>query len=643
MCGITGVVYTDRSHPIDRDLVRRLTATLSHRGPDADGYFFGEGAALGHRRLSIIDLSTGDQPIYNEDGSKVVVFNGEIYNFQALRSELEGYGHHFSTASDTEVILHAWEQYGDDFVGRLRGMFALAVWDLRRRRLLLARDRVGKKPLYYAHDAERLLFGSELKAVVADPSVKRAISLEAVDEYLTFGAVPAPRTIYQQVHQLPPAHYLVWEAGRARTVEYWDVTYSRAPARSAEDWLEEFESIMDEAVRLRLISDVPLGAFLSGGVDSTAVVAAMSAASDRPVATTTVTFGERAFDEAPHARAVARALGTDHQEIVVAPRALDILPTLVWHLDEPFADSSAIPTYYVARAARQRVTVALSGDGGDEVFAGYEWRYGLNLLEDRIRRRIPGVIRRNGIGPLAAIWPKADRLPRPLRWKHMLRNLSLEPEAAYFHDMSRFTPAEKLDLFTPGLRRSLHEHDPFVAFRAHFDRVRGADHLNRLLYVDLKTWLANDILVKVDRMAMASSLEVRSPLLDHHVIEFAAKLPPDLKFRNGTAKYLLKRYAERRAPASVIHRPKQGFSIPLADWLRTDLRPLGEDMLLSDRALGRGYFRPEMVHAMWRRHQERSRDHSRHLWALMVLELWHRLFVDQAPAAAPSPGATGRG
>ncbi|MGH7299623.1 MAG: asparagine synthase (glutamine-hydrolyzing), partial [Candidatus Rokuibacteriota bacterium] len=631
MCGISGVVYTDRSHPVDRELVRRLTSTLTHRGPDADGFLFGEGAALGHRRLSIIDLSTGDQPIYNEDRSKAVVFNGEIYNFVALRTELEQAGHRFSTASDTEVILHAWEEYGDGFVARLRGMFAFAAWDLRHRRLLLARDRVGKKPLYYAHDAERLLFGSELKAVVADPSVKRAISLEAVDDYLTFGAVPAPRTIYQHVQQLPPAHYLVWEHGRVRTVEYWDVTYREAPARSEAAWLEEFESIFEESVRLRLISDVPLGAFLSGGVDSTAVVAAMAAASDRPVATTTVTFGERAFDEAPHARAVAHDLGTDHQEVGVTPHAMDILPTVVWHLDEPFADSSAIPTYYVARAARQRVTVALSGDGGDEVFAGYEWRYGLNLLEDRLRRRIPGGLRRAALGPLSAVWPKADRLPRPLRWKYLLRNLSLEPEEAYFHDMSRFTPADKRDLLSPGFRQSLQGRDPFQIFRGHFDRVRGLDHLNRLLYVDLKTWLANDILVKVDRMAMASSLEVRSPLLDHHLIEFAATVPPDLKFRKGTAKYLLKRYAERRAPASAVYRPKQGFSIPLAAWLRTDLRSMAEDLLLSERALGRAYFQPEVVRTMWVRHQERTRDHAQHLWALMILELWHRLFVDQTP------------
>jgi asparagine synthase (glutamine-hydrolysing) len=640
MCGISGVVYADRSHPVDRELVRRMTGTLAHRGPDADGFLFGEGAALGHRRLSIIDLSTGDQPIYNEDRSRAVVFNGEIYNFRALRGELEARGHRFGTASDTEVILHAWEEYGDGFVSRLRGMFAFAAWDLRNRRLLLARDRVGKKPLYYAHDAERLLFGSELKAIVADPSVKRAISLEAVDEYLTFGAVPAPRTIYQGVRQLPPAHYLVWEAGRVRVVEYWDVSYSRGPARSEGAWLEEFEALFEEAVRLRLISDVPLGAFLSGGVDSTAVVAAMARASDRPVATTTVTFQERAFNEAPHARAVAESLGTDHREVTVAPRAVEILPTIVWHLDEPFADASAVPTYYVARAARQRVTVALSGDGGDEIFAGYEWRYGLNLLEDRLRRRIPGALRRGVLGPLASVWPKADRLPRPLRWKYLLRNVSLDADAAYFQDMSRFTPAEKRDLLTPGFRRSLNGHDPFEGFRRHFDRVRGLDHLNRILYVDLKTWLANDILVKVDRMAMASSLEVRSPLLDHHIIEFAASLPTDLKFRHGTAKYLLKQYAERRAPASAIRRPKQGFSIPLADWLRADLRPMADDLLLSDRSLGRGYFEPDVVRGMWTRHQERARNHGPQLWALMMLEQWHRMFVDQTPTAPPV-GAAG--
>jgi asparagine synthase (glutamine-hydrolysing) len=621
-------------------MVRRITAMLAHRGPDADGFFWGDGAALGHRRLSIIDLSTGDQPIFNEDRSKVVVFNGEIYNFQELRATLAQGGHRFATASDTEVLVHGWEEWGDSFVGLLRGMFAFALWDVTRRRLLLARDRVGKKPLYYTHDGERLLFGSELKALLRDPSVKRAVSPEAVDDYLTFGAVPAPRTIYQGIHQIPAAHYMVWEDGRVRTSEYWDLSYRRQAPRTESAWLEEFEATLGEAVRLRMIADVPLGAFLSGGVDSSAVVATMASQSRRPVATTTITFAESAFDEAPHARVVAGSLRTDHQEVIVAPQAVGVLPALVWHLDEPFADSSAVPTYYVARAARQRVTVALSGDGGDEIFAGYEWRYGLNLLEARVRRLIPGPVRRGLLGPLATIWPKADRLPRPLRWKFFLRNLSVDPEQAYFQDMSLFTPADKRRLLGDAFRRTLNGHDPYSAFARHFDRVRGLDHLSRILYVDLKTWLPNDILVKMDRMTMANSLEVRSPLLDHKVIEFGASLPSDLKYRNRTSKYLLKRYVEQRVPASVIHRPKMGFSIPLAAWLRGELRPTAEDLLLSERARERGYFRATEIGAMWTRHQQGRRDYAHQLWALMMLEMWHRLFVDQSPSPTV-PGVTG--
>jgi asparagine synthase (glutamine-hydrolysing) len=512
------------------------------------------------------------------------------------------------------------------------------LWDRRARRLLLARDRVGKKPLYYFHDGERLLFGSELKAILGDPSIKRAVNLEALDDYLSFGAVPAPRTIYQGIQQILPAHYLVWEDGRIRTTEYWDLTYRPGSPRGETAWLEEFEDIFSEAVRLRMISDVPLGAFLSGGVDSTAVVAAMATQGSRPIITTNVSFADAAYDEAPHARAVARALNTEHHELLVEPRGVDILPALVWHLDEPFADSSAMPTYYVARAARQRVTVALSGDGGDEVFAGYQWRYGLNLVEARLRRLIPGPVRRNLLGPLSTLWPKADRLPRPLRWKFLLRNLSLEAEHAYFHDMSLFTAADKRRLRSDGFERTLNGYDPYPAFQRHFDRVRDAGHLNRLLYVDLKTWLPNDILVKMDRMAMANSLEVRSPLLDHKVIEFAATLPSELKYHGTTSKYLLKRYAERRAPASAVHRPKMGFSIPLASWLRGELRPTAERLLLSGRALERGYFRPEQIGAMWARHQDGSHDHSHHLWALMMLELWHQLFIDQVPTQT-APGA----
>jgi asparagine synthase (glutamine-hydrolysing) len=363
----------------------------------------------------------------------------------------------------------------------------------------------------------------------------------------------------------------------------------------------------------------------------------MASNSSRPVATTTIVFKEREFNEAPHARTVARALGTDHQEVTVAPQAAEILPSLVWHLDEPFADSSALPTYYVCQAARQRVTVALSGDGGDEVFAGYAWRYYLNLVEYRIRRRLPGWFRRGCIEPLASVWPKGDRLPRPLRWKFFLRNLSLEPEHAYFHDMSLFTPADKHVLLSRNFRRVLNGHDPASVLAAKFARVPGLDHLSRILYVDTKTYLPNDILVKVDRMAMANSLEVRSPLLDHKIIEFAATLSPDLKFRRRTSKYLLKRHLERFLPADLIHRPKRGFSIPLAEWLRGELREAAWDLLLSQRPRARGYFAPEAVQRLWEAHQHGIRDHSHHIWTLMVLELWHRLFVDQLPIA-PLPG-----
>jgi len=634
MCGIVGIAHADRQHPVDLVLLRRMAAVLAHRGPDADGFYAGPGVALGHRRLSIIDLSTGDQPLANEDGTVVVVFNGEVYNFRELRAELEARGHRFATRSDTEAIVHAYEEFGEGCVGRFRGMFAFALWDATRRRLLLARDRVGKKPLYFAGDGERLCFASELKALLQDPTLKRVVDLEALDDFFAFGAVPAPRTILQGIAQLPPAHYLVWERGTVRVAEYWDVSYGDFVPRTEEETLEAFGEVFDEAVRLRMLSDVPLGAFLSGGVDSSAVVAAMARHADRPVATTSVGFVERAYSELDHARTVAQAVGSDHHEVLVRPRAAEVLPRLVWHLDEPFADSSALPTYYVSQAARQRVTVALSGDGGDEVFAGYQRRYGLNRWEGRLRRWLPAWLREGVLGPISRIYPKADWLPRPLRAKYLLANLGVSFERAYFSDISLLRPEEKARAYTPQFRAELGGRDAFADFARHFQKVEGLDPLTRLLYVDLKTWLPNDILVKVDRMSMATSLEVRSPLLDHKVIEFAATVPPELKFRGGVSKYLLKRHLDGVVPRSVVHRRKQGFEIPLARWLRGDLRGMAEELLLSPRALGRGYLRPEAIRTLWGSHQRGLRDRSAHLWALMVLELWHRTFLDQ-PAQGP--------
>jgi asparagine synthase (glutamine-hydrolysing) len=633
MCGIAGIVHTDPGHPVSPELLRRMTTAMTHRGPDCDGFHFGRGAGMGHRRLSIIDLNTGDQPIFNEDRTVAVILNGEIYNYQELRAELAAKGHRFTTQSDTEAIVHGYEEHGPEWVARLRGMFTIALWDDRHRRLLLARDRAGKKPLYYTHDAERLAYSSELKGLLQDSGLKRIVAPEALHDYLSFGCVPAPATILQGVHQIPPAHYLVWERGQVRLTEYWDVPRDGHRERTEAQALEEFAAVFTDAVRVRLISDVPLGAFLSGGVDSTAVVETMARLSDRPVRTTAVGFAEKRWSELPHARAVAEALHTDHHEVLVEARAAEVLPRLAWHLDEPFADSSALPTYYVAKAARERVTVALSGDGGDEIFAGYQRRYGLNRWEARLRRLLPGWARAGVLGPLGRVYPKADWLPRPLRAKYFLQNLGTSFERAYFSDLSLLRPADKTALLHPELRATLGGHDSFTGFARHFDRVRHLDPLSQLLYVDFKNWLVNDILVKVDRMSMAVSLEVRAPLLDHKVVEFAASLAPEWKYRGRVSKYLLKRHLDQRVPASAVHRPKQGFEIPLAAWLRGELRDMAHDLLLSPRALGRGYVRGERVRALWERHQRGVGNHASALYALLMLELWHRTFIDGAPPA----------
>ncbi len=534
MCGIAGIVYADPQRPLERDLLERMGSVIAHRGPDAGTFHAQPGVGLASRRLRIIDVSGGDQPIYNEDRTKAVVLNGEIYNFAELRRELEARGHHFRSRSDTEAIVHAYEEYGVRCVERLRGMFAFALWDETERRLVLARDRAGKKPLYYTEDFERFCFASELKALLQDPARKRAIKLEALDDYFSFGCLQGPATILEGVVQLPPAHVLVWERGAVRVSEYWDVPRGGVTIRDERKALEGFAEVFSDAVRVRLVSDVALGAFLSGGVDSSAVVTAMATLGSGPVVTTSVGFANREFSELPYSRMVAEAVGSEHHELIVEPRAVDVLPRLVWHLDEPFADSSALPTYYLAAAARERVTVALSGDGGDEVFAGYQRRYGLNRWEVRARRWLPAWLRAGVVGPLGSVYPKADWLPRPLRAKCFLQNVGTTFERAYFNDLSLFRTHEKSKLLAPEFLRQTSGHDPFTAFRGHFERVGGLDPLSQLLYVDLKTWLANDILVKVDRMSMANSLEVRSPLLDHKVIEFAATVAPDLKYRGGT-------------------------------------------------------------------------------------------------------------
>ncbi|HYH45945.1 MAG TPA: asparagine synthase (glutamine-hydrolyzing), partial [Thermoanaerobaculia bacterium] len=562
--------FASSSDPSDRAALAAMVDALSHRGPDGRGLLLAGPFALGHARLAILDLAGGRQPIWNEDRTAAVVVNGEIYNYRELRRGLEQRGHRFATDSDCEVVVHLYEEEGEACVARLRGMFALALADLKRRRLLLARDRLGKKPLYITEGAgpgHRIGFASELKALTAGGLLASDIDPEAVDLYLTLGYVPCPWTIFRGARKLAPGHYAVCDAAGLRTVRYWDLEF--APPGEADAAAEAgLEELIDEAVRLRLASDVPLGAFLSGGIDSGTVVSFMAAAMDLPVATHTVGFDDPALDERPDAAAVARALGTDHQETAVHPELADLLPKIAWHLDEPFADPSAVPTWYVSQETRRRVTVALSGDGGDELFAGYVDRYAMHLAEDRLRPWIPGPLRRLALPALARQWPRSPRVPRALRLGGLFENLSLDSDRAYLRDQSVLPPHVRARL---GGTAAAPGFEPFAALAPHFERAPEGDPLARALYLDVKTWLADGILVKVDRMSMAHALEVRCPLLDHRVAELAARLPSAAKLAGGRGKLPLRRLAARRLPAEILERPKRGFLPPVSRWLRHDL------------------------------------------------------------------------
>ncbi|MCK4417010.1 MAG: asparagine synthase (glutamine-hydrolyzing) [Candidatus Latescibacteria bacterium] len=629
MCGICGIYNLD-GRPVDKGLLQRMNNTLVHRGPDDEGYYLSSKVGLGHRRLSIIDLDTGKQPMGNEDGSIQVVFNGEIYNFLELKKDLQGKGYHFRTGSDTETIIYGYEEWGEDFVRRIRGMFAIALWDARRQKLLLIRDRMGKKPLYYYRDKDRILFASELKALLEDKRIPRDIDQYALDSYLSFGYVPSPLSIFSAIRKLPPAHLAVQSPGAFLVRQYWHLDMEReASPGSEEEVLEELRSLFDEAVRLRLISDVPLGAFLSGGVDSSAVVASMAGLmQNEPVKTASIGFSDKKFDELEYARVVANRYRTDHTEFVVNPDAPEVLDDIVWHLDEPFADASAIPTYYVSKMARRKVTVVLSGDGGDETFAGYIQRYHMNRLEDHIRKKIPPFFRQNIFGPIARAYPKADFLPRPLRLKCFLSNLSLELEQAYFRDMSfYFLPEMKKKLYREQLSSELKHFNAFDILGKHFKANQNPDVTTRVQYVDIMTYLPEDILVKVDRMSMAHSLEVRSPILDHKLMEFVGRLPSSYKLRGSESKYIFKKMNENVLPRDILYRKKQGFCVPLAAWLRGDLKEFARETLFSSESSLGNYFNVAYVKDLWRRHQGGRQDYSAPLWGLMMFELWHRAFM----------------
>jgi asparagine synthase (glutamine-hydrolysing) len=628
MCGIAGfadVAAVSGSVPGDAERLRAMCDVMRHRGPDDEGIHVEPGVGLGMRRLSIIDLSTGHQPIHNEDRSVRVVFNGEIYNYRELRASLERAGHRFYTSSDTETIVHGYEEWGDGVFSRLRGMFAIAIWDARARRLLLGRDRAGIKPLYYAETGGRLVFGSEAKCLLALPQVDRTLDPAALDHFLAFLYTPRDRAIFRGMRKLPPGHFLTLSHGRIEVQRYWQLPATPSFTGSEPEALDLLEATLADAVRSHMVSDVPLGAFLSGGIDSSLVAALMTRASDRPVKTFSIGFDEETHNELPHARRVAEYLGTDHHELVVRPDALGILDRLIWHFDEPFADASAIPTWYVSEMARRHVTVVLSGDGGDELFGGYE-RYTPHPNVALFDRRLPGV----GRLVAAAAW---RALPHGARGKNFLRHVARDAQGRYIDSVTFYHADERRALLSRGMREMLAGWDAEAYFRQPFGRLGHLPIAAQMMAFDFETYLPEDCLTKVDRMSMAHSIESRVPLLDHHVVELAASLPAVCKMPDGRLKHLLKELAFRHVPREILDRPKRGFEVPLADWFRGSLRSAFGDILGSPRARQRGYFDYAFVDRVLHEHLSHKRDHGLRLWQLLVFELWQRQYVD-APAKA---------
>ena len=626
MCGIVGLVRND-GKPIDEGLLARMNEAIRHRGPDEDGFYVNGSVGLAMRRLAIIDLKSGQQPIHNRDRTAWIVFNGEIYNYLELREKLEKLGHTFYTNSDTEAIVHAYDQYGSDCPKHLRGMFAFAIWDERTQELFLARDRVGKKPLLYAEVNGQLVFGSEFSAILLHPDVSKEIRPEAIDCYLSFMCVPAPLTAYRAIKKLEPGHSLRWRKGELKTERYWQPDFSKKLDISEEEAGERAIEILRDAVKVRLMSEVPLGAFLSGGIDSSAVVALMSQESSEKVKTFSIGFEEQDFSELQHAKRIAEHVGADHHEFIVRPDAVEILPMLVEHYGEPYADSSAVPTYYVARETRRHVTVALNGDGGDESFAGYERYIAMGLTEKY--RKVPAFFRES------LIKEAVNRIPTsPIRKstvnsaKRLLEVVSKPRVNRYMHWMSVFNEGLKEPLYSEAFREQTDRAFAASFLDTWFKKANGNGPVDTLLLTDLMTYLPNDLLVKVDIATMAVSLEARSPFLDHHVIEFAASLPERLKLRRLTTKYLLKKVLRRLLPAENLDRRKMGFGVPIGHWFRGKMQPFLREVVLSDKALRRGLFKPEMVKQLVEQHTRSERDYSHQLWTLLMLELWFLRFID---------------
>lgn len=627
MCGIAGFISTDRESPVrPREiLLDKMCRIIAHRGPDEQGSFVRGRAALGMRRLSIIDLKTGQQPIYSEDGRLAIVFNGEIYDYLKTKGELERLGHNFWTHSDTEVIVHAYEEFGPACLEKLRGMFAFAIWDFEKEELFVARDRVGKKPLFYSFTkGGDFVFGSELKSLLLHGEVSRELDLAALDAYVTFGYVPEEFCIFKNVQKLPPGHFLIFNETGIKAEKYWDFNYAPpAQVKTEDEYAEMVREMIAEAVGVRLVSEVPLGAFLSGGIDSATVVAMMSRISETPVKTFSIGFNEDSFDELRYARIAAKQFRTEHHEFIVTPDLTDVVDDLVWHFDEPFSDSSALPTFMVSKMARDYVTVVLSGDGGDELFAGYT-RYVTDARRDRFGR-LPHAIRTKLLRNLS------QRLPNAVPGRNYLFNISLDPVDRYIDSISQFNTMRKGDLYSPDFQNRLN--GEYCAGQREFERlaatVSTGNATDRLLYLDSKTYLPGDILTKVDRMSMANSLECRAPLLDHKLIELVTGIPTDLKKKGIESKYILKKAMTGIVPQEILFRPKQGFGVPISEWINLQLQPRLIEDLGDARTRGRGYFKNSYISMLMKEHATGRRDNSHQLWLLWMLELWHRKFVDQ--------------
>lgn len=625
MCGICGILYLNPERKPERALLKRMCDTIVHRGPDDEGQAVLGRAGLGMRRLSIIDLDTGQQPISNENASVTIVYNGEIYNYRELRSELEALDHRFRTASDTESVLHGYEAWGEGVCERLNGMFGFAVWDEPRQKLLLGRDRLGIKPLYYYTDDEKVVFGSELKAILACPGIKKEIDLEALNNYLTFEYVPAPKSIFRHIKKLKPGHWLVWQDGRIDVRPYWRLepeveSWTLPEAQSRLRWL------LKDSIRMRLISDVPLGAFLSGGIDSSIVVSQMAGLMTQPAKTFSIGFKESSYDELKYARAVAQKYETEHHEFTIEAKALDLTEKLIRHLDEPFGDFSIFPTYLVSKMARSIVTVALSGDGGDELFAGYD-TYRAHRFDRRFYHRLPKVVKRNILEPMA------DRLP-PTRqkkgminsYKRFIQGTRLPKSLMHARWMVFLEEVERMRLFSKDVLEQIGHVDPYAFIHDIRKNVLGMDDVTMTGYIDVNSYLVDDILVKVDRMSMATSLETRVPYLDHRVVEFSFTLPPSLKMRGFSTKYLLQKAFWYDLPREVQNRDKQGFSIPIKNWIRNELRPMMLGLLDEGRIRQQGFFDPGYVAQLVEEHLDGRENHSHKLWALMVFEQWYDLY-----------------